>query len=201
MGLTLNFSNPIRKNWGERPKIFLTVGCLAPRKGLEDLLTCVKIVLEKNENIEFWIAGSGPYERRLMMMAKSKGVINYVKFLGHISDRRELVSLYQGAYGYLHPAHYEGLPTVLLEAMACGLPVVATAVAGALDVISDGINGLLVPVCDPERLAEKVITLLDNPQLGDDLGQVAIETIQQRYSWEVVGQNHIAVYKSFVIRK
>ena len=47
-----------------------------------------------------------------MMMAKSKGVINYVKFLGHISNRRELVSLYQGAYGYLHPAHYEGLPTV-----------------------------------------------------------------------------------------
>ena len=85
--------------------------------------------------------------------------------------------------------------------MACGLPVVATAVSGALDVISDGIYGLLVPVCDPERLAEKVITLLDNPQLGDDLGQAAIETIQQRYSWEVVGQNHIAVYKSLVTRK
>lgn len=180
---------------GKGKEYFLTAGRLGPRKGLEDLLMCARIVSERNPNMEFWIAGSGPYEKRLKSMAENLGLDEVVRFLGHISDRQEMVSLYQGAVGYIHAAHYEGLPTVLLEAMACALPIVTTAVSGALDVIEDGVNGLFAPVRDPVGLAEKALTLLGDPELRLRIGQSAYRTIQERYAWSVVGQNYLALYR------
>jgi glycosyltransferase involved in cell wall biosynthesis len=123
-----------------------------------------------------------------------------VILLGHIADHRQMVELYRGAAAYLHPAHYEGLPTVLLEAMACGRPVVATAVSGALDVIQDERNGLLTPPRCPQQLASAVLRLLADPRLGERLGAVALDTIQQRYSWEVVGRSYLDQYRDLLSR-
>jgi glycosyltransferase involved in cell wall biosynthesis len=180
------------------PQYFLTAGRLGPRKGLEDLLVCARIIKEKQPGIEFWIAGSGPYESQLKSMATSLGLDDTIRFLGHISDRQEMADLYRGAIGYVHPAHYEGLPTVLLEAMACGKPVVATAVSGALDVVEDSVNGLMVPARTPERLAEKVSMLLEDQGFAERLGCAAHETIQQRYAWPVVASNYLDLYTKII---
>lgn len=116
-----------------------------------------------------------------------------------MSDRVELADLYRGATVYIHPAHYEGLPTVLLEAMACGRPVVATAVGGALDVIEDEHNGLLVPTKAPQAMAAAVARIMRNPDLATQLGSAARRTVEERYSWEVVGHHYLKEYKKLLV--
>jgi glycosyltransferase involved in cell wall biosynthesis len=121
-----------------------------------------------------------------------------VTLLGHIADRAEMVRIYQGAAAYVHAAHYEGLPTVLLEAMACGRPVVATAVSGALDVLQDGYNGLLVSPRNPQQMADSIVRLLQDPALTERLGKAALATIQERYSWHVVSRSYLAQYEALL---
>lgn len=200
-GVDTRVFTPIKdKTKKQQKKYLLTAGRIAPMKGLEDLLVCAKIITKHHPDLEFWVAGSGPYEERIKTLADSLGLERVVRFLGHITDRQKMAALYQDAAGYIHPSHYEGLPTVLLEAMACGCPVVSTAVGGALDVIEDGKNGLLAPVRNPEGLAARVLTLLAMPDQGYRLGQAAVQTIQQRYTWEVVAQKYLNLYQELVKR-
>jgi glycosyltransferase involved in cell wall biosynthesis len=177
---------------------FLSVARLAPRKGLEDLVRCAEFVAERLPQVRFFIAGTGPLERSLRWEISRRGLNERVILLGHITDRARLVKLYQGAAAYIHPAHYEGLATVLLEAMACGRPVIATAVSGALDVVQHGQNGLLVPPRDPEGLGLTAMQLLGQPDFAAALGLAARQTIEQRYSWDVVGQNYLAQYEALL---
>lgn len=177
---------------------FLTVGRLGLRKGLADLLNCAQIVTQQRPDVQFWVAGEGPLRNELDGLIRQLGLRERVRLLGHISSRAEMMSLYQGAMGFLHPAHYEGLPTVLLEAMACSCPVVATAVSGALDVVQDGENGLLVPPRQPQVMATAVLRLLQEPALRECLGRAARQTIEKHYSWEAVSQGYLAEYQRLV---
>lgn len=177
----------------------LTVGRLGPRKGLEDLIHCAGLLGEQFPDLQFLIAGSGPFAGQLRAATRKYGLHGRVKLLGHMSDRVELADLYRGATVYIHPAHYEGLPTVLLEAMACGRPVVATAVGGALDVIEDEHNGLLVPTKAPQAMAAAVARIMRNPDLATQLGSAARRTVEERYSWEVVGHHYLKEYKKLLV--
>ncbi len=176
---------------------FFTAGRLAPRKGLEDLLACAELVVAQQPAYRFLIAGAGPLERQLRQEVQRRGLQAHVQLLGHISDRQRLAELYRGASAYVHPAHYEGLPTVLLEAMACGTPVVATAISGALDVL-DGSNGLLVPVRQPHQLAAALLKLIAQPNLRQQLGAQAVATIRARYAWSSVSQSYLRHYQSII---
>lgn len=182
-----------------QPTYFLTAGRLAPRKGLQDLLVCAEEVVKKYPACSFLIAGSGSLEQELRETIERRGLQNHVQLIGHVSDRDRMVSLYQGSAAYIHPAHYEGLPTVLLEAMACGRPVITTAVSGALDVVQDGTNGIMVPPHQPGELAKALFCLLETPGLGDRLGAAACQTIRQRYAWDVVSRNYLAQYKALQV--
>ena len=177
---------------------FLTVARLGPRKGLEDLIRGAEGVVEQLPHVRFLIAGAGPLENQLSMEITRRGLDRQVILLGHIADRARLVELYRGAAAFVHPAHYEGLPTVLLEAMACGCPVIATAVSGALDVINHGQNGLLIPPRDPAQMSLALMQLLRQPDFSQELGQAARKTIEERYSWEVVGRNYVARYEALL---
>ena len=178
-----------------RPYI-LTVGRLGLRKGLEDLLLCAKRVVELYSGIDFVFAGEGPLRTRLQKQIRRLGLGKRIHLIGHISDRQQMASLYRGAAAYVHPAHYEGLPTALLEAMACGCPVVSTAVSGAFDVLQHGWNGLLSPPRDPDALAQALTNIIQSPSLSKELGENAINTIQTRFSWNVVSKNYLAQYES-----
>ena len=173
---------------------FLTVARLAPRKGLHDLIACAELVSHRYPDYRFLIAGTGPLEGELATQIRRRKLQDNVLLLGHIGERTQLVELYQNATAFVHPAHYEGLPTVLLEAMACGCPAVATAVSGALDVVQDGQNGRLVPICQPEAMAQALMQLVEEPQLRARLGPAARATIEQQYAWDVVGKNYVDQY-------
>ncbi len=177
----------------------LTVGRLGPRKGLEDLIHCARLLVGLFPDLHFLIAGSGPFAGQLGAVIGKYGLHGRVKLLGHIGDRAQLADLYRGATAYIHPAHYEGLPTVLLEAMACGRPVVTTAVGGALDVIEDGHNGLLVPPKAPQAMAAAVARIIRDPDLAKRLGSAARRTVEERYSWEVVGQHYLKEYQKLLV--
>lgn len=187
------FSKPARRRY------CLTAGRLGPRKGLEDLIHCAGLLVEQFPDLQFLIAGSGPFAGQLHAAIRKYGLHGRVKLLGHIGHRAELADLYRGATAYVHPAHYEGLPTVLLEAMACGRPVVATAVGGALDVIEDGTNGLLVPPKAPQAMAAAVARIMRDPDLATRLGSAARRTVEGRYSWEVVGQHYLKEYQKLLV--
>jgi glycosyltransferase involved in cell wall biosynthesis len=182
---------------GQNP-YFLTVGRLAVRKGLDDLIAAARMVVEKYPNTKFVIIGSGPFYKNLLRLIRNNHLESNVILTGHIQDRSQLLRYYQDAFAYIHPAHYEGLPTVLLEAMACGKVVIATSVSGALDIIRDGENGLFVPPQRPELLAGTLIKILDEPDLVAHLGEAARKTICAEFSWQVIGDRYLEQYRALM---
>jgi glycosyltransferase involved in cell wall biosynthesis len=189
---------PGESSHSQREPYLLTAGRLGPRKGLEDLIRCAKIVTEQCPEVQFLIAGSGPLAAALRHEIEQHGLTERVHLLGHIDDRGQMVDLYRGALAYIHPAHYEGLPTVLLEAMACGRPAIATAVSGALDVIRDGSNGLLVPPRAPEVMAAAILRLLHDRALRERIGGAGLETIGNRYTWQAIGHDYTTLYRNLI---
>ena len=176
----------------------LTAGRLGMRKGLEDLIQCAQHVTEAYPRLNFIIAGDGPLRSPLQNQIDQLGLSERIHLIGHISNRHQIAWLYRGAEVYVHPAHYEGLPTVLLEAMACKRAVVSTAVSGALDIIQDGWNGLLAPPHNPKVMAQAIIRILESPGLGKKLGNNAYNTIISRYTWRLISQDYITQYQSIM---
>jgi glycosyltransferase involved in cell wall biosynthesis len=185
---------PNMKSYDKKTPYILTVGRLAPRKGLEDLLSCAEIIKSRGIQLKFLIAGEGPLRQKIMKMIQVKGLNDTVKLLGLVTNRNLLVDLYRNSIAYVHPAHYEGLPTVVLEAMACSKPVIATSVSGIPDVIENNFNGILVPPHAPDQLADGIIRIIQNRGLGEQLGKDARESILNRYSCEVVANNYTREY-------
>ena len=115
----------------------LYVGRIDYRKGLFELMSCAKRVCEVRPDVSFLLAGQGPLMSSLSKEAARMGIGKNVVLCGYV-DNNQLMGLYQNASVCVVPSSYEGLPTVMLEAMACGIPVVATSIPGHLEVISHG---------------------------------------------------------------
>ncbi len=176
----------------------LAVGRLDARKGFGDLIEAMARVVERFPDVRLYIAGSGPLEERLRTRVRQMALDHVVRFLGHVQDRDEMVRLYRGAAVFAHAAHYEGLPSVLLEAMACERAVVSTAVSGALDVLTDGVNGLLTDSRAPYQLADAICRLLADAGLRTRLGKAARRTVEDRFSWQVVGNSYLGIYRALL---
>jgi len=178
----------------------LFTGRLSYRKGLFDLIEAAKDVCENHQDVSFIITGSGILIDTLRERINELGLTKRIKFPGFVT-REQLITLYQNATIYVVPSHYEGLPTVLLEAMSCGLPVIATAVSGNLDVITPGTNGLLVPPQNPKQLAEAITTLLEDDQLRTTLGNNARSTIEKQYTWDIISEKYLEQYHTLLPTK
>ncbi len=175
----------------------LYIGRLDPRKGLFDIIECGKYVCMKRPNTSFIIVGKGMLENVLKKKVREAGLQKNFIFLGFV-DKKKLIQLYQNATICVIPSHYEGLPTVLLEAMSCGLPVVATAISGSLDVVSSGENGILIPPKSPKEMANAISMLLDNDEIRKKLGKNARKTIEERFTWDIISDKILKCYESLV---
>jgi glycosyltransferase involved in cell wall biosynthesis len=175
---------PVNKQESEK-KYVLYTGVLRARKGLFDLIDCAEQVCRVNPTVNFLICGTGPFFSKIEQEIQKRGLRGRVILLGRV-NRGRLIQLYQNATIHVVPSHYEGLPTVLLEAMSCGLPVVATNVGGASDVISSGKNGFLVPPKSPQLLAKVILKLLDDDKLRMEIGEAARKTIERSYTWDKI---------------
>jgi len=187
---------PIRKRKFTERYVLYT-GILRARKGLFDFIECAKYVCRRRPDVKFVICGTGPFLSRLEEKVRKMGLQGQVVFLGHVT-RKKLVQVYQNATVHTVPSHYEGLPTVLLEAMSCGLPVVATDVGGNREVILPGVNGFLVPPRCPEKMAEIILTLLDDAMLREKIGNAARKTILNSFTWDKIADNVIKCYEDIL---
>lgn len=177
-------------------RYILFIGRLSYRKGLFDLLECAKVVCRRYD-IKFILVGKGELEQKIHNIIERDGLHDKIILMGH-QNRGELVKMYQNATIFVLPSHYEGLPTVLLEAMSCGLPVVATNVSGCPDVVSDGVNGFLVPPKSPEMMAEAISKLLDDEALRNELGRNARKTIEECNTWDCIAGKIEACYQKLL---
>jgi glycosyltransferase involved in cell wall biosynthesis len=186
-----------RANNEKLDKYVLYTGVLRARKGLFDLIKCAIIVNKINPTIKFVICGTGPLLQKLREEVRRVGLDQKIIFLGRV-NRKRLVQLYQNATVHVVPSIYEGLPTVLLEAMSCGLPIVATNIGGNRDLIYSKVNGLLVPPSAPQEMAQMITMLWSDESLRNRLGSNARETILKKYTWDIIVDNFIDLYQSII---
>ncbi|MBB2502509.1 glycosyltransferase [Amycolatopsis echigonensis] len=180
------------------PKRVVSVGRLVPRKGFDLAIAALARVPET----ELVIAGgpaSGalsrdPEAQRLQRLAEKLGVADRVQLAGQVS-RAEMPALLRSADAVLCTPWYEPFGIVPLEAMACGVPVVAAAVGGLTDTVVDGITGRLVPPRDPARLAARLRALLDEPAELEALGTAGQERVRARYSWDRIAAETVRAYE------
>jgi glycosyltransferase involved in cell wall biosynthesis len=126
-----------------------------------------------------------------MTLSRQLGIENSVSFPGLVQDVPALLSSHNL---YVQASHQEGLPNAVLEAMANGLPTVATQISGHEDVIAHGVTGLLVPPNHADELAAALSHLAENPNLRQEMGATARRFVEQYFSTEAVMQSLLAVY-------
>jgi glycosyltransferase involved in cell wall biosynthesis len=136
--------------------------------------------------------GNGSLQSQLERMAEALSIADSVEFTGLQSDIP--AQLHRGSVAVL-PSRWEGMPNALLEAMACGIPCVATRVSGSEDIIQHGVNGLLVEPEDYQGMAEALLTLLHNPVLVQKYGSAARKTIERHYSFEQMMDKYVELYQ------
>jgi glycosyltransferase involved in cell wall biosynthesis len=156
------------------------VANLRPEKGHDVLIDAAPGILAARPDAEFLIAGSGPMAADLAARAANKGVADRFWFLGHCDN---VPGLLAESDLFVLPSRSEALPNALIEAMAAGLPVVATSVGGIPDLIASGVTGLIVPPNDPVALARAIVHLLNQADHAAVLGQAARARVQRDYAF------------------
>ena len=159
------------------------VGRIMPEKDLETWLQAASLVAKQYPQARFVLVGEGrdgTFLAKLQQLAESLGIAGNVLFPGY---RRELISVYGAFDIFVLSSLREGLPNSILEAMALGVPVVTTDVAGAKELVVDGEAGFVVPQQSPVQMANRVLELLDNPETMRRMQQASRHRIETEFSF------------------
>ena len=183
-----------------QPEAFLmiTVAVLREPKGIQYMLSALPDVLKAIPNAHYLIVGGGEYEDALKAQVEQLNLGEHVTFTGVRRDVPELLPL---ADLFVHPTLDDALPTVLIEAMATQLPIVASAVGGVPEMVIDQNNGLLSKPANPDSLAEKVIYVGQNCRIGQAMGRRGKQIAEERFN--VTGQTEqlLQLYQQLARRR
>jgi glycosyltransferase involved in cell wall biosynthesis len=171
-----------------------TVSRLDPVKGVDYLLRAFAQVRDG----QLVVIGDGPERTTLHALADGLGLTGRVHWAGYRSDVPKLLPALDI---FVQPSLHEGLPNAVLEAMAAGLPVVATKVGGTPEAVLDGVTGVLVPARDPVALAEAITALHHDPDQRHRLGQAGVERVEQNFSVEHMARQTQALYDRMLTMK
>jgi glycosyltransferase involved in cell wall biosynthesis len=167
-------------------------------KGLQEFVDAAKIVRKEWPSARFVVAGDIDNEnpasasQDTVRQWVAEGLIEWV---GHVPDIRTVLA---SATVVTLPSYREGLPRILLEAGAAGLPIVTTDVPGCREIVTDGINGLLVPARDASSLAQAILTLLRSEELRERYGQAGRDIVEQEFAYEKVNTRVLKVYEDLL---
>lgn len=163
-----------------RPLRLLTVGRLDPVKGFPVLLRAVAELVAEGRSVELRVVGQGPMRERLLASAAELGLPGERIFVG-ARNEAEVVEELKQADVFVMSSFNEGLPVVLMEAMACGLPVVTTAVGAIGELVTHGVDGFVVPPTNVAALAAAVATLQDDPELRRTMGRAGRAAVCEEF--------------------
>jgi glycosyltransferase involved in cell wall biosynthesis len=170
-------------------------GRLSPEKGVDVALRAHAHVRACRDDVRLAVAGDGQEAARLKRLATELGIESSIDWLGHLADVRPL---YRKTTILLLPSRSEGLPNVALEAMAHGVPVVAAAVGGVPELITDEHSGLLVEAEDAPAMAARIVRLLDDASLRERLGEQGRKEVGARFSLEARVRELSSMYQDVV---
>lgn len=169
------------------------------RKGHDDLLQALAILKTQGTSLTAWMVGDGAERPDLESLAARLSLTSdHVRFLGYRSDVSSLLAM---ADFFVLPSLSEGLPMSILEAMAAGLPTVATPVGGIPELIASGVHGIHVPVHDPAALAVAMAELAGNEPLRKQMGRCAYARVRAEFSFDDVVSRYKALYAHVVDRR
>lgn len=180
-------------------KSVLWVGRLAGGKGLDELMDLTRRSARSTPHLEFRIAGSGPREPELKKIVDQTGADGNVKLLGWL-PREKLRDEYRRAGIFLMTSHYEGMPTVLLEAMSCETACLSNRVGGIPEVIVDDHNGLLVEEGSTDRIWSRLSEVVMDRARLTRIGEAARKTVTEGYSWDRIATRYEGVYREAIGR-
>ena len=184
-GIDLDLYRSSDRDWSF-PRL-LSAGRIVHQKGLDLAMRALGGL--KDLPWEWHIAGDGPQMVGLQSLAKQLGIEDRVFFPGWQS-REGLMKCYRQANVFLFPSRHEGMPNAMLEAMASGLPVIASCIAGNEELVVEGETGYLVPSEDVESLQAALKKLLIDPALREQMGKASRRHVEANYSWESTAQQY-----------
>jgi glycosyltransferase involved in cell wall biosynthesis len=171
------------------------MGRLTLGKGFESFLQAARIIYRQRPNVKFIVAGDGPLKEPLETKAREYGLDGAVLFLGHREDNYRILKLVDL---FVLPSFSEGIPMVLLEALALARPVIASRVGGIPEVIEHRTSGLLVAPGKEDELAQSCMTLMDDYDFARQLGVAGQKRVEERFSVRVMAEKVAEVYRTLV---
>jgi glycosyltransferase involved in cell wall biosynthesis len=174
-------------------QVVLTVGRLDRQKGLHDLLDAAALLMPKYRQVHFLLVGKGSERPVIDRSIREKGLMDRMHLTGWRSDIPELLA---AGYALILSSHWEGMPNVILEAMAAGLPVVATQVEGTSELVHHGQTGFLVPPQSPRELAAALEALLADPSRAAAMGHAGRARVSADFPWEKMVARYDELYQS-----
>lgn len=177
---------------GREPFTLVITRNLEPIYGIDTALEAMARARKQGCPARMRIAGSGPAERQLRLLTRELGLEGIVRFEGRL-ERDEVVALYGQADAMVNPTTVDNMPNSVLEAMACGLPVISTNVGGVPYILTDDETGLLVPARDPQALANAILRLFSDRALQQRLRFNALKEVD-RYGWHRVRDQWLTTY-------
>lgn len=185
--MDLNFFQ-IKKELWKRKNLIGFLSRLKEGKGVMNFVESMPLVLKKSNNVEFLIGGYGPLQSKIEDKIKENNLSQSANLVGYI-PRNELIDYLNELKLFVLPSYSEGLPIAVLEAMACGTPVLATPVGGIPDVIKDGETGFILENNSPECIAENIRKVLNCSNLNE-ITKNARKIIEKEYSYEAAVERY-----------
>jgi glycosyltransferase involved in cell wall biosynthesis len=158
------------------------IGRISKEKGPEQFLRVARMLAAVDQEIRFYMAGDGPMTAWIRKELKRLALEDRFTLMGHVPPT-QMPGVYRLLNVLLSSSHTEGMPNTILEALSCGVPVVATRVGGVEELITDGYNGLLARDGDAAALARSILILRHTPRLAERLAHNGVHTISERFTF------------------
>lgn len=195
--IDLDFFHPRKQSPNKHEFRVVTVGRVVWHKGCEYALSAIHQLVDQGIPVRFDIIGNGPERQRVLYTIHDLELQNHVRLLGWLSPEQVRDQLQQSDV-FLLSSLSEGISNAALEAMACGLPVVTTDCGGMREAVTDGIEGFVVPVRDPEAMAEALLRLWKDPELRRRMGEAAREKVLREFRLDQQISAFLALFKDVI---
>lgn len=179
----------------EEGKMVICVGRLAPQKRVDLLIVALRQVRDRLPGARLVLVGDGPLRSELEQIVVRLGLDNSVIFAG---NRPDVAAYMQASDVFVLPSEAEGMSNAVLEAMACGLPVLVSDCEGNRELVTDGLDGMVFPRGSEKFLAQKIEALLLDTACAQRLAQAAIEKVQSQFRLESVATRYMELYKTVI---